>query len=455
MPVTKNNQNKFNLFRQKYSKVVFDAYTIKDTNKELSVAYHFKVDDQHKFSPSFSISWENLKIFGISTNDLDSFIFQIGMVELISYWKAMCPAEVIIRAGALDGHQILFWKKLYFNGLGEFFYLNEIDTDLENFMHLKSEGNKIHSPLRLKTKKERVLVPVGGGKDSVVTLELLRDKLEVIPMIINPRKASIDTTKIAGFNEQQIFTIYRTIDPHLLELNKQGYLNGHTPFSALLAFMTLMAGAITKSGFIALSNESSANEPTVENGANHQYSKSFEFEEDFRKYTQKYLTPDINYFSFLRPLNEYGIARIFAKLTKYHSSFRSCNAGSKRDIWCGQCPKCLFTFIMLSPFIDAIKLAAIFEKNLFEDSNLIPYLDELCGIAEEKPFECVGTIDEVNVALKQTIQKYKTPLPVLLQHYQKHKKGDDLDRLSITRAFDQQHFLKSPFIEILKSAMND
>jgi len=453
--VNKNNQNKYTGFRKNYSKFIYEYFSIVDNPQEIAVKYFFSVDDRHKFTPSFSISKRGNSWSTYDKDFLENLVFQIGLVELISYWKAICPKAVIIKAGKLDESQIEFWKKLYFNGLGEFFYLNGIEADFDNFMVLYSESEREFKKSFTETTNQQVIVPIGGGKDSAVTLELLKEKMSVIPFIVNPRKASLDTVKIAGFDSKKTFEIQRMIDPHLIKLNNEGFLNGHTPFSALLAFMTVLAAAITNSKFIALSNESSANEPTVSTGANHQYSKSFEFELDFRNYCKSYLSENIEYFSFLRPLNEFGIARLFSGMKKYHGAFRSCNVGSKADSWCGKCPKCLFTFIMLSPFIENEKVNRIFGKNLFADESLIPFLDELTGVADEKPFECVGTIDEVNFALHKTLQRYIGPLPALLKYYQENLNSIILKLDRVEHEFDQNHHLVSPFKEILISALND
>ena len=247
---------------------------------------------------------------------------------------------------------------------------------------------------------ETTLVPVGGGKDSVVTIELLKNKMPIIPVIINPRGATRDCVATAGFSEEQTAVIKRTLDSTMLRMNNEGFLNGHTPFSAMLAFYTLLIGFATNSKYIALSNESSANEPTVpDSEINHQYSKSIAFENDFRYYVNKYISSDIEYFSFLRPLNEIQIASLFSRNKNYYKVFKSCNAGSKTDSWCGKCPKCLFTYLIMSPFIPQEDLINIFGKDLLNDNDLQPILKQLKGEADVKPFECVGTIEEVNACL--------------------------------------------------------
>jgi hypothetical protein len=391
---------------------------------------------------------------------LDNIIFHIGMIELISYWKIACPKQVIIKPFALDGEQIKWWKKLYFNGLGEFFYVNGIKTSLNEFMTITS--NTSFRPERSVVEKspannngllhEQTLIPVGGGKDSVVTLELLRNRIPAIPLIINPRGATNDCVAAAGYTEEQTAIIKRTLDPMMLKMNAEGYLNGHTPFSAMLAFYTVLLGFATKSKYIALSNESSANEPTVpDTEINHQYSKSVAFENDFRYYVKKYIDADIQYFSFLRPLNELQIARFFSRAKDYHKVFRSCNAGSKTDSWCGKCPKCLFTWLALSPFLKRSELTDIFGKDLLKDNDLRPILDQLDGSVEVKPFECVGTVGEVRACVNKILQTDENLSDTILDGV---AKTDDMTVEDYVVQYDEGNNLPEMFKNIMKEALD-
>ena len=394
------DQNKYNSLREEYDFFRFQRYDYTLEKDSLYVKFYFSLNDEYFFTPSFEIAKRKFYDFNnLGNNQIDTILFNIGMIELISYWKLACPKKVYITPFKLSEEQIKWWKKLYFNGLGEFFYLNGIKENVDDFMEIICESdislNKINIPL-----SDATLVPVGGGKDSVVTLELLKNKLPVIPLIINPRGATNECVKVAGFSDEQVAVIKRTLDPTMLRMNNEGFLNGHTPFSAMLAFYTLLIGFATNSKYIALSNESSANEPTVpDSEINHQYSKSIAFENDFRDYVNKYISSDIEYFSFLRPLNEIQIASLFSRNKDYYKVFKSCNAGSKTDSWCGKCPKCLFTYLIMSPFISQEDLINIFGKDLLNDNDLQPILKQLKGEADVKPFECVGTIEEVNACL--------------------------------------------------------
>ena len=395
------DQNKYNILREEYKFFRFQRYNYTLDKGNLSVKFYFSLDDKFFFTPSFEIpsnklyDWDNL-----NDSHLDTLIFNIGMIELVSYWKLACPKKVYIMPYDLDEKQILWWKKLYFNGLGEFFYLNGIKENVNDFMEIIPEGEFSCEKINIEL-EEKTLVPIGGGKDSVVTIELLKNKMPIIPLIINPRGATKECVETAGFSLEQTAVIKRTLDPTMLRMNNEGFLNGHTPFSALLAFYTILIGFAANSKYIALSNESSANEPTVpDTEVNHQYSKSIAFENDFRNYVDEYISSEIQYFSFLRPLNELQIARFFSKNKDYYKVFKSCNVGSKTDSWCGKCPKCLFTWLIMSPFIPQNELADIFGNNLLEDNDLIPILKQLSGEVEVKPFECVGTVEEVNACLE-------------------------------------------------------
>lgn len=413
------NQKKYNTFRLTFPEFVYESYHYDVQPDGLHIGFLFKLNDQLQFRPSAFIPNRPFLRFDQPREWLDLLVFNIGMIELVSYWKSVCSPVVRVKCGALDDEQIGFWKKLYYNGLGEFFYTNGISATQDNFMQIVCDGTRLsvsenELPLHL---DNTYLVPVGGGKDSVVTLEALPQGR---PLIMNPRGATVACAEMAGYPIEQVLVIKRTIDPLLLDLNAKGCLNGHTPFSAMLAFHSLLAMLLSGTRNVALSNENSANESTVLGSTvNHQYSKSYEFEQDFRAYVSAYISPAFNYFSFLRPLSELQIAMLFSGYERYFPVFRSCNVGSKQDIWCGHCAKCLFAYIILSPFISPQQLDAVFGKPMLDDTSLQREFDELTGRLDVKPFECVGTVDEVNTALSMTCSRWYAQgvLPALLRQY--------------------------------------
>ncbi|KWW31238.1 MAG: hypothetical protein AUK63_511 [bacterium P3] len=443
-----NRQKTFNTFRQTYPSFVYDSYHYDVRPDGLHIVFSFRVMDREGrhpvvFSPSAFVPARRFLDFRQSAATLDALVFHIGMAELVSYWKCFCPPAVEVRCGSLDAVQIAFWKRLYFLGLGEFFYTNGIVVSEADFMTIASNGSTHMLPLADAGDRTACLLPIGGGKDSVVSLELLRGAgVGVTPLILNPRGATLSCAAAAGFGVDDTLVLQRSLDPLMLKLNGQGCLNGHTPFSALLAFYSLLAAQLSGVHAIALSNENSANESTVAGTeVNHQYSKSWMFERDFRRYVASYLGGGYDYFSLLRPLCELQIAMLFARTERYFDIFRSCNVGSKQDVWCGRCAKCLFAFIILSPFIAPGRLASIFGRNMLDDADMLPLLRQLTGRAETKPFECVGTVDEVLAALALTRRRWYDggTLPALIAAAAPLPSWQDAARLIAPMA--EEHFL--------------
>jgi 7-cyano-7-deazaguanine synthase in queuosine biosynthesis len=350
------------------------------------------------------------------------------MIETLSYWKATCSPKIEILAGSLNEEQIKWWKDLILKGMGQFFFENKINFLERNFLKIESFGRKFER-FEGKLNENKILVPVGGGKDSVVTIEYLKKlKKDLILFCLNPNENQKKIIEISGIGKK-VF-VKREIDKKLLELNQMGFLNGHTPFTAYLCFLSVLVAVLKDCKFIAFSNEKSSNEGNVKylgRMINHQYSKSEDFEKKFRFYSKKYLAKDVECFSLLRNLYELEISALFSQFPRYFDTFLSCNtayqtnSGTKKPIkkWCGKCPKCLFVFTSLYPFIGE-RVIKIFRKNLFEDKKLFPLILQLIGKRKFKPFECVGTKKESFLAFKLSLEKWikeNEKLPFLLKKF--------------------------------------
>ena len=219
-----------------------------------------------------------------------------------------------------------------------------------------------------------------------------------------------------------------------------------------MAFISYLVAYLSNRKYIVLSNEGSANEPTViGTNINHQYSKTYEFEKDFYEYTKKYFKIDIKYFSLLRPIKEIQIAYLFAKYKKYHKIFRSCNVGSKENpwIWCANCPKCLFVFIILRAFMSKEEVVSIFGENMLDKKNLENYFLELIRKADTKPFECIGTIEEVKYAMNRIIKEDSS----YLSNLYKEKYYEDID-IDLSKLYYENN-VNDEYLEILKEAIRN
>ena len=411
----------YNDLKTRYPIFWYHDFTLIESDEEFRVQFDFEIQGLSHFNPDFIIAKPKGGDVFSNLRAVREAAFSLGMVELISYWKLTCAPTVIVECGRLNEDQIRWWKKLYFHGLGEFFYKNNIHVDMDGFMNLSSTGEAITGQMDQRVYHGN-LIPVGGGKDSFVSLELLKDsKEDNHAFVINHVMSAVHAAFAAGYRGESLIIAERTLDSRMLEFNKCGFLNGHTPFSALCAFAASLTAIIYGIQNICLSNEDSANESTIKDSTvNHQYSKTFMFEQDFKHYMDTYITPEVHYFSLLRPLSELQIAGLFSTLTDYLPVFRSCNVGQKEEKWCGHCAKCLFVCVLLSAYLDDEMLVNIFHADMLNDPTMYDLLAQLTGISDNKPFECVGTRDEVNVAINMSISNHlnqNKPIPYLYQKY--------------------------------------
>lgn len=444
----------FNSLREQYPLFVYHGYDTEYRDGNFCIGYHFEVPGLCRFAPQWKIPCAQPDL---SDPALHRLVFSLGLTELVSYWKIACPPEVEIRCGTLTAEQAEWWKTLYFGGLGEFFYRNGIQTDPDSFMHITCTGEPIPDSPAAKKLSGR-LIPVGGGKDSIVTLNLLQGQLEnAYAYQINHRSSSEAEALLAGIPKERICEVSRTLDPNMLECNKKGFLNGHTPFSAIVAFSAVLVAYLHGLEEVILSNESSASESTVsESEVNHQYSKSYAFERDFFAYERDFLRCGIRYFSLLRPLTEFQIARFFAGCDpQYHALFRSCNAGAKQDRWCGHCAKCLFVAVILLPFLPYEKITGILGSDILNLPEMEPVLNELTGAAPNKPFECVGSRNEVNIALclaAERMEQNKEKMPLLLEKYRSGKQYAAYcgDARHFGQEWDENHNLPADLAELVR-----
>lgn len=377
----------------------FTSYTIRDDGRTVDFSYTL---DEARVTETLVFHTKN----PITPSPLiDRLLFSLHLIIGISYYKAFCPREITVSSGALSAEQARFWNIVYTKGLGQFFFENRIDfRGLINFpvtQHVSA------TPLEA-PRTGRCLVPLGGGKDSLVTCALLKKNNRAYDVFTFGSHATL-APQIAQLNVTEV-NVTRTIDPQLLKWNEEGALNGHIPISAIFSWVSLLCAAVDGYQYVLLSNENSANVPNVDYldmGINHQWSKSFEYEHMLQEYVRTCITPDITYCSVLRQFSEVAITRLFVEnCSQYFSLFTSCNKNfaitkKAEERWCGECPKCAFVFALLSAFIPKTQVVDIFGKNLFADEKLLDLYRELFGVKNFKPFECVGTPDEIIFAFEK------------------------------------------------------
>jgi len=324
----------------------------------------------------------------------------LGAVLGLSYFKVAAPARFEILVPGVTDAGVEYLRALVREGLAEFAYRAGMAGPLEPEILAET----VQSRDEAKTLEGPPLVPIGGGKDSVVSVEsLIKAGLEPVQFAVNPNTVIRSVAKASG---RPFVAATRTIDPALLGVNAEGALNGHVPVTAFNSLIALVQSALLGLGPVVMSNESSASDPTLTwNGApvNHQWSKSLDAEVALIAMLRDQAGLVDSYFSLLRPFSELRIARAFSRITGYDGAIVSCNRafrlGASPPTWCGDCPKCRFVFLAFSPYMEPERLIGIVGSDLFADPDQVAGFGELIGLGEHKPFECVGEEAESTVAL--------------------------------------------------------
>ena len=321
-----------------------------------------------------------------------------GLVLGVSYFKLRAPFAIEAPEIALTDAERAFVIDVYENGLGEFYARNELSRFGKLSLVAPTDPGARQPALDL---PDRTLLPIGGGKDSLVSVDLLTHTgVDFTPFAVNPKGPIL--TSVAAIGTAPLY-VTRTLDPEMIRLGKEpGYYNGHVPSTAINSMIAALCALLYGYSQIVLSNERSASEGNVVfdgRETNHQYSKSLGFELLIADTLANATGGALKYFSLLRPYSEARIASLFTQSTKFDAVFSSCNrnfrlTGNDGPLWCGECPKCHFVFLIFAPFMKKERLLAIFGKNLLDEPKNEHSLRELAGLTGQKPWECVGEILE-------------------------------------------------------------
>lgn len=342
----------------------------------------------------------------------------LHLVAGVSYYKAAVPGEIRIDGYAIDADTAALLEDLYVHGLGEFAYRNglnlhsRIKFPVSSPLPPEGEGARRAEEGESLGLREHALVAIGGGKDSLVSIEALRDL--GVEQTVTWIGGSQLIAACAARTGLPTLNIGRQLAPKLFEYNRQGAWNGHIPVTAVNSAILVFAAVLLGFDQVVFSNERSASYGSIIPGTgevNHQWSKGWQFESAFGDYVQRNIASDLRYYSLLRPLSELAVARQFAKSDRYDAWFSSCNRNfhllGERPAarWCGVCPKCHFVFLALAPFMPKPRLTAIFGRNLLDDPDQTAGYDALLEFQDHKPFECVGEGRESRAAMAALAQR--------------------------------------------------
>jgi hypothetical protein len=373
------------------------------------VTLRYALDEEISFVEEFDLPLEG-DPSDADRERVDGLLSLLHWVAGVSYFKVATPPLLSCETGAPPPGVAALLEALYSEGLGEFAYANGLAAlPRPRFPRGQSpahapahDGTGAGAPQAL----GRVLVPVGGGKDSAVALEIVRRSgCELALFSVGYAPPIARTVAVAGLPH---LLVRRTLDPGLPALNEAGALNGHVPITAIVSCVALLTAALRGFDAVAMANERSASSGNVTwDGieVNHQFSKGMRAERLLSAGVAE-VAPGLRLFSVLRPASELTIARAFARMDRYHGAFTSCNAIFRIDpalraaSWCCDCPKCRFVFLALAPFCVPEHLREVFGRDLLDEERQFEGFALLTATGGHKPFECVGEEQESLAAIR-------------------------------------------------------
>jgi len=363
----------------------------------------YAFDDGPELIETVTVPGAPFVLEGAQAKAVEQALRLLHLIAGVSYYKAAVPAEIRMEGYSIDAGTAALLETIYVNGLGEFAYRNGLNLHGRIKFPSTADIGLSANALGL---RHHALVAIGGGKDSLVSIEALRAAGvdQTVTWIGNSQLIGA----CAARTELPTLNLGRALAPGLFELNRQGAYNGHIPVTAVNSAILVLAAVLQGVDQVVFSNERSASYGSIIPGTgevNHQWSKGWEFERAFGEHVQRRVAADLHYYSLLRPLSELAVARQFAKTDRYDAHFSSCNRNfhilGERPVnrWCGVCPKCHFVFLALAPFMPKPRLVGIFGRNLLDDTAQAGGFDALLEFQDHKPFECVGEGQESRAAM--------------------------------------------------------
>ncbi|MEI2456183.1 UDP-N-acetyl-alpha-D-muramoyl-L-alanyl-L-glutamate epimerase [Lysobacter firmicutimachus] len=382
----------------------------------------------------------------------------LHLIAGVSYYKAAVPPEIRIDGYAIDSDTAQLLELIYVNGLGEFAYRNGLDLHGKIRFPVGADAQPQAPALGL---REHALVAIGGGKDSLVSIEALRSL--GVEQTVTWIGGSQLIAACAQRTELPTLNLGRALAPQLFELNRQGAYNGHIPVTVVNSAIMALAALLRGADQVVFSNERSASYGSLIEGTgevNHQWSKGWACEQAFGDYLQRHVAADLRYYSLLRPLSELAVARQFARSDRYDAHFSSCNRNfhilgeRPASRWCGVCPKCHFVFLALAPFMTKPRLVGIFGRNLLDDPGQTGGYDALLEYRDHKPFECVGEGRESRAAMAALSEQAQWREDALVERFAREIRpqlqDEDLSVESVL-ALDVQHRIPAALWERLRA----
>ncbi len=296
----------------------------------------------------------------------------------------------------------------------------------------KPTTRSIQAIQRQATPTEDILCFCGGGKDSLFAMTLLeRLRLpyasfsysnSVYGKADRQHKLIQELLKHVQPAKQHRLWVYDSfIDSPVLriypEYGSKYITAAETPSSIFSVLPVLLQHGYHD---IVLAHEHSANVGNLiwtltGEEINHQWGKSFAAERLLNEYLRTEFISDCNYFSIIQPVYDVLIFNGLKWAIEAIPATHSCNIDKP---WCCRCPKCAYVWLNYMAYLDVNLVDSIFHINLFDIEENQPWFYHMLGLGEHTPFECIGQIQEVQLAFE--LCKRKGVTGKAMQLYRQH-----------------------------------
>lgn len=391
---------------------VYDNIRVSEDKRTVFFDYRIETDTDN-FSLSESLSFPSP--LPAQSDTVDRLLRALHLALGISYYKTFLPPK-IDHAYAMDEKEAEFWNSVFKHGLGEFLFKNKRSAQ-ELAQFTAQEGTLKPGNSEDVAWQETALLGIGGGKDSIVAGELLKELgTKVTGFVLATGDNKGQAQDVADVMGVELCAIERRIDRKIIELNAlEGAMNGHIPISLIFALSGSMLATLRGDSYVIVANEASASIPHAQHegdSVNHQWSKSLEFEKMFQGYMHDYISEHLHYTSVVRQLSSVGVAKLFSHYPAYFEVFTSDNSHFKLDgaqahhpRWSDRSAKSLSSFILLAPWMPAEAMLRAFGQNFLDKTELEGLFYNLLGVGDEAILDCVGTPDELRLSLSLIADK--------------------------------------------------
>ena len=133
----------------------------------------YAFDDGPEMVETITVPGAPFVLDGARAEAVERALRLLHLVAGVSYYKAAVPGEIRIEGYAIDDATAALLEQVYLNGLGEFAYRNGLD--LHGRIRFPVGAGAVETAAAPALGLEpRALVAIGGGKDSLVSIEALR-----------------------------------------------------------------------------------------------------------------------------------------------------------------------------------------------------------------------------------------------------------------------------------------